>query len=139
MSRASSLPVAPPSNVPLQAQDMSFFASVIDEFARSEWSPHQLELAAMLARKMSDMEREQREFRQEGSVITTPKGHEMPNPRLAVIRMLDTSIMATRRSLSLHARAKGGDARDIGGRRQKAKEIEQNNPFDDDDLLARPN
>ena len=29
---------------------MPFFASVIDEFARSEWTAHQLEIAAMLAR-----------------------------------------------------------------------------------------
>jgi hypothetical protein len=39
--------------------------------------------------------------------------------------------------LALHARAQGGDARDIAMRRTIAAGIEANNPLDDD-LLARP-
>ena len=130
--------IVPPSNVPLDKDDLPFFASVIAEFARSDWSAHQLELAAMLARKMADLEREQRGLRLEGTVVTTEKGTPIPNPRLAAMRMLDTSILSTRRSLALHARAQGGDARDIGKRREGAKAIEADNPLDDD-LLARPN
>jgi hypothetical protein len=59
----SAVPVSPPSNVPLDKEDMPFFASVIAEYARSEWSEHELELAAILARKMCDVEREQRLLR----------------------------------------------------------------------------
>lgn len=130
--------IAPPSNVPLAKGDMPFFASVLAEFARSEWTAHQLELAAMLARKMADLEAQQRALRDESYVLATEKGTPIANPRIQVVRMLDTSILATRRSLALHARAQGGDARDIAKRRDGARAIEADNPLDDD-LLARPN
>jgi hypothetical protein len=42
---AAAKTIAPPSNVPLDESDLPFFASVIAEFARSEWTAHQLELA----------------------------------------------------------------------------------------------
>lgn len=131
-------PIEPPSNVPLESGDMGFFASVLAEFARSEWTAHQLELAAMLARTMADLEREQRDLRLEGSVVRTDKGTPVVNPRKAVVQMHAASILSFRRSLSLHARAQGGEARDLGRRRTAAKEIEAANPLDDD-LLARPN
>src|SRR3546814_3558057 len=41
------------------------------------------------------------------------------------------------RSLSLHARAQQGEARDAGKRRAAAKEMEDQSPFGDD-LIARP-
>lgn len=131
--------IEPPSNVPLEACDLPFFASVIDEFARSEWSAHQLELAAMLARKMADLERTQRELRQTGMTLTTEKGHPVPNPCLAALRMLDTSILAFRRSLSLHARAKVGETRDIAHSRAGAKQLAESiADLGDEDLIAKP-
>jgi hypothetical protein len=130
--------IEPPSNVPLDDGDAPFFASVLAEFARSEWSAHQLELAAMLARTMADLEREQRELRVEGSVLKTDRGTPVVNPRKAVVQMHAGTILSMRRSLSLHARAQGGEARDVGKRRGMAKEIEAGNPLDDD-LIARPN
>lgn len=134
---AATREIVPPSNVPLEPGDLPFFASVIAEFARSEWSAHQLELAAMLARTMADLCREQRSLRDEGSVVTTDKGTPVVNPRKAVVQMHASTILSFRRSLALHARAQGGDARDIGKRRAGAKAIEADNPLDDD-LLARP-
>jgi hypothetical protein len=127
-----------PSNVPLDDEDLPFFSSVIAEFARSEWTAHQLELAAMLARTMADLAREQRDLRKEGSVMKTDKGTPVVNPRKAVVQMHAGTILSMRRSLALHARAQGGEARDIGKRREIAKEIEAGNPLEDD-LIARPN
>lgn len=135
---AATKAVEPPSNVPLEDCDLPFFASVIAEFARSEWSAHQLELAAMLARTMADLSHEQRALRDEGSVVKTEKGTPVVNPRKAVVQMHAGTILSMRRSLSLHARAQGGEARDVGKRRGMAKEIENGNPLDDD-LIARPN
>lgn len=137
MSRATE-EITPPSNVPLDKSDLPFFASVIAEFARSEWTAHQLEIAAMLARTMSDLEREQRALRDEGSVMATEKGTPVVNPRRSVVQMHASSILSFRRSLSLHARAQGGESRDVAKRRDMAKSIEADNPLDDD-LLARPN
>lgn len=137
MAKAAS-EIVPPSNVPLDSGDLPFFTSVIAEFARSEWTAHQLELAAMLARTMADLEREQRALRDEGAVVTTEKGTPVVNPRKTVVQMHASSILSFRRSLSLHARAQGGEARDVGKRRAAAREIEADNPLDDG-LLARPN
>lgn len=128
--------ITPPSNVPLKSEDLPFFASVIDEFARAEWTAHQLELAAMLARKMRLLRDELETLEGEGFTLVTANGSPCQNPRLGGVRMLDTSIMSTRRSLQLHARAKGGEARDTANRRGIAKDHEADLG---DDLLARPN
>jgi hypothetical protein len=134
-ARHSGRQIEPPSNVPLEGGDLGFFASVIAEFARSEWTAHQLELAAMLARTMADLEREQRALRDEGSVVVTEKGTPVVNPRKTVVQMHASAILSFRRSLSLHARAQGGEARDVGKRRSQAK----GNEVEGDELLARPN
>jgi hypothetical protein len=137
MSKAASA-IVPPSNVPLQKCDLPFFVSVIAEFARSEWTAHQLELAAMLARTMADLNREQMALRKEGSVMASERGTPVVNPRKTVFQMHAATILSFRRSLSLHARAQGGEARDVARRRAGAKTIEADNPLDDE-LLARPN
>ena len=130
--------IMPPSTVPLEECDLPFFANVLEEFARSEWTAHQLELAAMLARTMADLNMEQEQLRVEGSVAFTEKGTPVVNPRKTVIQMHASTILSYRRSLGLHARAQGGEARDIGKRRDSTKAIEAGIDFDDD-LLARPN
>ncbi|QWY83288.1 terminase small subunit protein [Rhizobium phage RHph_X2_25] len=129
--------IEPPENVPLDDDDLPFFRNVIAEFARSEWSAHQLELAAMLARTMADLVREQALLRDEGGVSYSEKGTPVANPRKSIVQMHASSILSFRRSLSLHARAQAGEARDAAKRREAAKAIEGDNPLEDD-LLARP-
>jgi len=138
LARAAQMEIHPPSNVPLDDRDMPFFASVLAEFARTEWTAHQLELAAMLARTMADLEQDQRLMRAEGPVMATEKGTPVVNPRKAVIQMNASIILSYRRSLSLHARAQHGEARDVAKRRESVREIEAGMDSGDD-LLARPN
>ena len=131
--------LAPPPHVALDDCDRPFWRSVIAEFARSEWSDHQLELAAMLARAMADLEREQRDLRSEGSVAFSEKGTPVVNPRKQIVQMLAGTILSMRRSLALHARAQAGEARDVAKRSGQAKGIEAvSRELDDDDLIARP-
>lgn len=130
-------PIVVPANVPLDAEDLPFWNSVIAEFARSEWSDHQLELAAMLARTMADLEREQRELRKEGAIAYSEKGTPVANPRKTIVQMHAGTILSFRRSLALHARAQGGEAEKIGPRRATAKAIEAAADVGDD-LLAGP-
>lgn len=126
-----------PPHVSLDAVDLPFWNSVIAEFARSEWTDHQLELAAMLARTMSDLEQEQRLFRQEGTISYSEKGTPVVNPRKAAIQMHAGTILSFRRSLSLNARAQGGDLDKVSARRTHAKAIESGASVADD-LIARP-
>lgn len=135
---AAASAISPPKNVPLDDEDRPFFESVIAEYARSEWSAHQLELAALLARTMADLTREQQLLRTEGGVSHSEKGTPVANPRKSIVQMHASSILSFRRSLSLHARAQAGEARDVAKRRDAAKDIESDNPLDGDDLLARP-
>lgn len=125
-----------PANVPLDEQDVPFFQNVIAEYARAEWSAHQLEIAAMLARTMADLVREQDLLRSEGAVAYSEKGSPLANPRKAIVQMHASSILSFRRSLALHARAQGGESRDIAKRREAAKDIEEAAASDDDMLLA---
>src|SRR3546814_9555026 len=76
-------------------------------------------MAAMLARAMADLEREQYELRAEGSVMTSERGTPVVNPRKTVVQMHVGTILSMRRSLSLHARAQQGEARDAGKRRSE--------------------
>lgn len=136
--REGAKPIHAPSHIPLSDEDMVFFANVIDEFARSEWTPHQLELAAMFSRTMCDLNREQQELRIEGAIAVRENGTTVENPRLRVVKALTGDILSFRRSLSLHARAKNGEPRETGARRGVAKGVEAGSPLNDS-LLASPN
>lgn len=138
VAQRSAAPVSPPAYVPLDDGDMPFFASVIDEFPRSEWTAHQLELAAMLARTMADMAREQSLLRTEGGVAFSEKGTPVVNPRKAIVQMHAGTILAMRRSLSLNARQQGQKPGEVAKRRADAREVEDGFANEDDDLLARP-
>lgn len=133
---AQGKPVAPPSHVPLDDMDWPYWESVIAEFARADWTEHGLELAAMLARTMANFEQEQRTLRAEGHTAMTERGTPVINPRVSVCKSLSGDILAFRRSLALHARARnGGDNRSAATRRDGAKAREVSH---DDELFAAP-
>jgi hypothetical protein len=115
--------IAPPAHVMLGDGDWPYWHSVVTEFAKSEWTDHQLEVAAQLAKAMADLETERNALRLEGYVLDI-SGKAVANPRHGVARDLTNSVMSLRRNLSLHARAQGGEARDVGKRRDMALDIE---------------
>lgn len=129
--------IAPPAHVLLGDDDWPYWHSVVAEFPKIEWTEHQLEVAAQLAKSMADLERERNTLRVEGYVIELESGKSVVNPRHGVARDLTNSVMSLRRNLSLHARAREGEARDVGKRRAIAAGVEADNPLDDP-LIARP-
>lgn len=130
--------IKPPAHVRMEDCDLPFFKSVLEEFARSEWTDHQLEIAALLARTMCDMERDQFNLRQDGTILYTEKNHPFINPLKGAVNQSAGSILAMRRSLSLHARAREGEARDAGKRKGHAKAAERNAQDMEDDLINMP-
>lgn len=130
-------PLAAPAHVPLADDDGPFWKSVIAEKAVSEWTAHDLEIAALLARAMRRLEAEESRVDAEQSVLCSANGAPMQNPRLRVVADLHARVIKYRQTLGIHSRAKAGEARDVGKRRSIAKGIEGNNPLDDE-LLARP-
>jgi hypothetical protein len=129
--------IDPPSHVPLDDDDMPFFRNIVLEFAKSQWSAHQLELAAMLARMMNDLDSEQRKLRKEGTVMFTEKGTPVVSPRKTVVQMLSGSILSMRRSLALHACAQG-ETHNLAKSIRNSKMIESDAEDVTDDLIARP-
>lgn len=137
--------VAPPNHVPLDDKDWPFWENVVAEFARADWTEHQLELAAMLARTMADLEENQRLLRSEGLLII----REVKNGKDEVVKILSCEnhrgravqtlmgqVLALRRSLALHARAQSGSNKDAAKKRAANKGTESKAKGGNDDLLA---
>ena len=134
IAAASVKTIEPPAHITLADADRPFWESVIAEFPKADWTAHQLEVAAQLAKAMTRLEREGNALDVEGYVI-----EGRANPRHGVVRDLTNSIMSLRRNLQLHARAQGGEARDVAKRKAQAKAVESNlNAGADDDFIARP-
>lgn len=153
IAQAAYREIKPPDHVRFRAKDYYFWNEIIDKFAKSDWDDESLTMAAILARTLADLEKEQAMMRREGSIIKiykilkdkkTGKEREILtgatiNPRKQLIDMYTKNILAMRRQLALHARALEGERRDIEKRRGAAKQTENNILHDDDDdLLARP-
>lgn len=127
--------LSPPSHVPLDDMDWPYWHNVVSEFARAEWTEHQLEIAAMLARTMANLELEQRTLRAEGFISVRENGTTVENPRARAVKSLTGDILSLRRSLALHARARSGDNRHAANQRDQGRNVETQTS---DDLLAAP-
>jgi hypothetical protein len=134
--QAAGLQIMPPAHIVMDECDWPHWRNVIAEFAKAEWTDHQLELAAMLARVMADLAREQVALRKEGFVSVRENGTSVENPRARAVKSLTGDVLSLRRSLALHARARSGDTRNDVKRREIGKELERD--LGDDGLIARP-
>lgn len=134
--QAAGLPIMPPAHMTLDECDWPHWRNVVAEFARAEWTDHQLELAAMLARTMADLAREQQTLRVEGYISVRENRTTVENPRARAVKSLTGDILSLRRSLALHARARSGDSRNDAKRREVGKSLERD--LGDDELIARP-
>lgn len=134
--QAAGLQIMPPAHMTLDECDYPHWRNVVAEFARAEWTEHQLELAVNLTRMMADLAREQVALREEGYISVRANGTTVENPRARAVKSLASDILSMRRSLALHARARSGDTRNDGKRKEAAREMERGP--EDDGLLARP-
>lgn len=134
--QGAAIEVAPPAHVPLKANHWPFWHSVVAEFARADWTEHQLELAAMLARCMAQVEEQQRLLEDEGFLVDKgEQGVKVENARARSVQTLMGQILSLRRSLALHARAKSGTNADAIKQREKNRATEKAGAGEDD-LLA---
>ena len=124
--------IAPPAHIRMANGDWPFWQSVVAEFPKADWTAHQLEVAAQLAKAMARLERESNLLDDEGTITADGR----ISPRHAIVRDNTNSVMSLRRNLSLHARAQGGEARDVAKRKTQAKAVEAGASVADD-LIAR--
>lgn len=126
--------IGPPAHVKMTDRSWPFWHSVVAEFARADWTEHQLELAAMLSRIMGQIEEDQRLLEEEGTIIERDKFDKhgnlvgtirTENPRGRAIQTSMGQALSIRRSLALHARAKSGSNADAAKQRVAGKKIEE--------------
>jgi hypothetical protein len=134
--QASARELFPPDHVPLTQADLPFWINITAEKAKAEWTAHDLEIAALLARAMSDLEKEETVLRGEDTVMHNAGGTPMQNPRIRIVADLHARAIKYRQTLGIHNRGKNGEKRDTDKRTNQAKAIETDLG---DDLLARPN
>lgn len=133
--QAAASELMPPAHVPLADTDLPFWHNIIAEKAKAEWTAHDLEIAALLARAMASLEGEETMLRSEDTVMSNAGGTPMQNPRLRVVADLHARAIKYRQTLGIHNRGKNGEKRDTDKRSAMAKGIEAELG---DDLLARP-
>lgn len=132
----SAVPITVPSNVTLSETDIPFYHNVIGEFARSQWTENALEIAAMMARTLHDLDAEQQELREEGYIAVRENGTTAENPRTRIVKKLTFDLLFLRRSLGVNARAQNA-AHVASKKTDIAKAIEADNPLIDG-LITRP-
>ena len=132
----SAVPITVPSNVTLSETDIPFYHNVIGEFARSQWTENALEIAAMMARTMHDLDAEQQELREEGYIAVRENGTTAENPRTRIVKKLTFDLLFLCRSLGVNARAQNA-AHVASKKTDIAKAIEADNPLIDG-LITRP-
>ncbi len=133
--RKSVAGIQPPAHVPLVEVDLPFWGNIIAEKAKAEWTAHDLEIAALLARAIRRLEAEETKLDGEDTVMSSAGGTPMQNPRIRVIADLHARVIKYRQTLGIHNRGKNGEKRDTDKRSVQAKAVETDLS---DELIARP-
>ena len=133
--QAAAAQLMPPAHIPLEKDNLPFWHNIIAEKAKADWTAHDLEIAALLARSMCLLVDEETTLRGEGSVVKNAGGTPMQNPRLRVVADCHARAIKYRQTLGIHNRGKNGEKRDTDKRTAQAKAIETDLGSD---LLASP-
>ena len=133
--------INPPDDMEMNKIQTVIFHEIISEFAKVDWTSHTIRLAAMLARAMWALQNAQEQLfgSSDNPDFTTvnARGTVVADPLVSVCQNLAGQILASRRSLALHAIA-GKNSVDVGKTRGINKKNQEDAPDDDDELLARP-
>lgn len=129
--------IEPPEEMTFSAVHYRIFNEVIDEFAKIDWTPHNIRIAAVLARTLANLSDAQEELIVEGFTAHSTRGTPVINPLVSVTNQLAGQVMSLRRTLALHASA-GQNKVDVDKRRAINKSNANDAPDDEDDLIAMP-
>lgn len=124
--------ILPPADIVFDKGDEVIFNEIIQEFANIDWTPHAIRLAAILTRTIADMQEDQKELRDEGSVLQNDKGNYVMNPRRTACQGYANQIIQLRRTLALHATA-GGQKAQVGRTREINKRHQASAPLPSDE------
>ena len=134
--QAAGKKIEPPPEIDLNEGERIVFDRIIAERIKADWTPHQIDIACLLARHTWGLIKSSAALSKEGELYTDNDGNIKVNPRKNQIEKSWVTIIAARRNLGVHARGLGGELRDLAKRTHVQKEIE--NLITDDDFLAKP-
>lgn len=129
--------VKPPEHMEIDEKTMVYFDELISEKPKSEWTAHQITLAAMLARMMFEIDENQKLLKKEGTLVKVA-GKIKENPRRKLITEYVDKITSLRRSLGIYAMASGSQKFEQFKRNYMARGIENDIVASEDDLIAQP-
>lgn len=126
----------PPDHVQISADAMPYYRDIVRARAREEWNPHQLTVAAQLARCMADQDEVRAALTVEGWTVLNNKGTIVPNAHVSISEQLARRQMALGRSLQMIGRAIGDPRTPAGKRKLEAGARQTRAEVENEDLLA---
>lgn len=125
----------PPVHANLRDEAMPFWREIVRGRARAEWE--ETPALMMTAANLAWVQWQISVWRRDIENLSLPGELNLAQAmqRLSDLQRLE---MAYLRTLQQHARGAQGESRDATKRRQIAQAVEAASPFDDDELLARP-
>ena len=133
--QGATLKLEPPKSIPLCERGRVFFAEIVAERAKADWTPHDLSFAAEMANTMAMIQKLREQVDAEGYTIVnvSERGQTTrPHPLLSSISTFTSVLTGMRRSMALHARGRAGDNRNAAGQRKFGKALEDSAAHDDD-------
>lgn len=135
----ASIVIEPPAHMTMSDASMYYFRDIINERANVDWAPHDVAIAAKLARYMAREDELSGMLDDEGPTVTGAQGGIAKNPTATVLADVSSKIIALRRSLCLHALGAnpGLKSSQIGKGRGQRRAV-QDAADVADPLIARP-
>ena len=115
-----SAPPSPPAHVDVPDEAMPHWFAIVTAKSPDSWTPHDLAMAAELARTFADLERLRREIHAEGDVV---KGKVNPKHKLS--DTLSARAIKLTRLLQIHPLATQGRSADQGKRNTAARAAQE--------------
>lgn len=136
IAQAAGFKIRPPAHIPLDETEILHFDSIIAEKANSEWTAHEIDIAASFAWAMHQLNEQTRLMTTEGTIVVVADGQSKVNPRLKAVSSFFAMVLSYRRTLGINGAAKMPNAGDRARRNELSREMQDG--FLDNDLIARP-
>lgn len=108
---------------PLTSDALRFWPTVVDSKRRSAWTQSDLTIACSLCRDLALIEKLADELEQDGPTLETKEGRRYPHPAGTLLDAAQRRVLATTRSLQIHAIATAGKSDHQGAKNEAARQL----------------
>ena len=107
----------------LSAAARAFWETVVSAKRRNAWSDSDLTIACALCRDLALVDQLAAELEADGPTLTNKDGRRYPHPASTILDATQRRVLATTRSLQIHAGATSGKTDHQGQKNEKAREL----------------